>query len=103
MHPKTMSAIIERKRYDTETATLVSGNDWWDGHNHERSGTQAFLYRTPRGRYFIARLTCWQGQTDSIQPVEQDEAIRFYETCDPHGTCRIEFEEAFPGVKVEEA
>lgn len=101
--PERMTAVIDRKRYSTATATLICGDDWWDGHNHERSGTQTFLYRTPRGAYFFVGLSQWQGTSDSITPCSQDEAVTFYEQCAPRRCTRVEYAEAFPGVTVEEA
>ena len=38
MKPIEMTAIIDGKRYGTLGATLIAGNDYWDGHNFERSG-----------------------------------------------------------------
>lgn len=98
--PKDMTAIIDRKRYSTTTATLLAGDDYWDGHNYERSGRNTFLYRTPRGNYFAVYLSRWQGEADSIEPLSQDEAISLFEGMREQ---RVAFEEAFPDVKVEEA
>ncbi len=48
-----MKKVIDGKRYDTETATLIASAEsscsssdfrWWEED----------LYRTPRGRYFVA-------------------------------------------------
>lgn len=100
MNPRKMTEIIARKRYSTETATLIAGNDYWDGHNFERRGTQTFLYRTPRGNYFVQNLTQWQGQQDSLEPISEDEAVRLWESLAER---RVEFSEAFPGVVIEEA
>lgn len=101
--PANMSAVKDGKRYSTETATLVAGNDWWDGHNHERNGRQTFLYRTARGAFFFAHITCWDGEADHIEPCEISEAIDFYEQVQPHGTARLPYDQAFPGVTVEDA
>jgi hypothetical protein len=98
--PKDMTAIIDRKRYSTTTATLLAGDDYWDGRNYERSGRNTFLYRTPRGNYFAVYLSRWQGEADSIEPLSQDEAISLFEGMREQ---RVAFEEAFPDVKVEEA
>lgn len=103
MQPYPMSQIIDRKKYDTETATLLSGDDYWDGHNHERSGTQTFLYRTPKGAYFTTNFSQWQGANDHIEPVSQGKAIELFEYHAAHNQNRVEFEEAFPGVEIEEA
>lgn len=104
MHPDMkMNQIVEGKRYNTETATLVCGDDYHDGHNWERHGTNTFLFRTPNGRYFFQRLTQWQGQSDHLSPCDVGEAMDFYEACQTNGVCRMEFEEAFPKITVEEA
>lgn len=102
MKPYEMTAVINRRRYSTKTASLLAGNDWWDGHNHERSGTNSFLYRTPRGAYFFLHLTQWQGGRDHIAPCSEGEAIGFYESV-PEGCQRATYAEAFPAVTVEEA
>ncbi|MDD5510937.1 MAG: hypothetical protein PHI12_09005 [Dehalococcoidales bacterium] len=103
MNPRTMTAIIDSKRYNTETATLISGNDYWDGHNYERHGRNTFLYRTAKGAYFAVHQTCWQGENDSIEPLSEDEAVKLYESHDRGGDCRLSFEDAFPGIQIEEA
>ena len=38
MHPEKMTRIVDRKRYSTETATLIADDEYWDGHNWERRG-----------------------------------------------------------------
>lgn len=37
--PDKFTRIIDRKRYSVETATLLAGDDYWDGHNYERHGS----------------------------------------------------------------
>jgi len=100
MKPRSMQAIVNRRRYDTDTATLLAGDDYWDGHNWERGGRQTFLYRTPKGAYFACYLTSWQGERDSLRPLDVDEAIALYENLPER---RLEFEDAFPGVELEDA
>jgi hypothetical protein len=95
-----MRAVIGRKVYDTTTATLIAGDDHWDGHNFERHGRQTFVYRAPKGGYFAVRLTCWEGEQDRIEPLTLDGAVELFEGMSER---RVSFEEAFPGVKVEEA
>jgi hypothetical protein len=103
MKPRSFTQIIERRRYNTDTATLLTGDDYWDGHNYERSGRNTFLYRTSKGSYFAFHLTCWQGEADCIEPLTEGEAVQLYEQHNAHGDCRVTFEESFPKVKVEEA
>ena len=100
MKPRDMTEVIGRKRYDTKTATLIAGDDHWDGHNFERRGRQTFVYKTPKGGYFATHLTCWEGEQDRIEPLTLDEAVELFEGMSEQ---RVSFEEAFPGVKVEEA
>lgn len=98
--PENMERVIRGKRYSTATATLLAGNDYWDGHNYERSGTNTFLYRTPKGNYFKVHLTQWQGDRDSLEPLTQDEALELWENL---SVKRLDYEEAFPGMIVEDA
>jgi len=100
MKPRPMEAVINRKRYSTQTATLIASNAFWDGNNWERSGRNAFLYRTPRGGYFVARQTCWQGERDSLSPLSEDEAIEMFENMPVQ---EVDFSSAFPEVTVEDA
>ena len=100
MQPREKIEVIDHKRYNTETATLIAGDDYWDGHNFERSGRQTFLYRTPKGNYFATYQTCWQGELDRLVPMSQDVAVTLFEELEEK---RLDFEDAFPGVKIEEA
>lgn len=100
MKPKSFKKIINKKIYNTETATLLSGDDFWDGSNFERKGRNQFLYKTRKNNYFIVNLTKWQGERDDLIAISKDEAINFFEN---HSEKRVEFEEAFPDVKIEEA
>ncbi|GAB6276041.1 MAG: hypothetical protein SAMD01599839_05810 [Rectinema sp.] len=100
MSPYDKEEVIEGRRYSTKTATLLAGNDYWDGHNWERSGTNQFLYRTPRGRYFTFNLTQWEGQRDTFEPCDEEAARGIYEGLSEK---RVSYEEAFPHFKVEEA
>ncbi|MFZ5878713.1 MAG: hypothetical protein ACOY0R_05040 [Chloroflexota bacterium] len=100
MHPKDMTEIVERKQYSTKTATLLADDEYWDGSNFERNGRNCFLYGTPNGAYFTVNMTQWQGERDSLTPITQAEAIDLYETLPER---HVPFEQAFPGVKVEEA
>ncbi len=101
MKPTAMTQVIGRKRYNTETATLLASDAYWDGHNFERGGRNSFLFRTPKDRYFLQIRTCWQGEHDHLRPVSQEEAIELWEG--PLREHEVEFEEAFPGVEIEEA
>lgn len=99
--PENFSQIIDKKRYSTKTATLLAGDDYWDGHNYERSGRQRFLYRTPKGAYFVVTLSQWKGEQDALTPINQDKAIDLYESSLTEHC--VDYEDAFPGVTVEDA
>ena len=99
MKPCTMSTVVDRRRYSTTSATLLAGDDYWDGHNYERHGRQTYLYRTPAGRYFATHLTQWQDEQDRIEALALDATIALYEGLTEQ---RQPFAEAFPGVEVEE-
>jgi hypothetical protein len=92
--------VIDRKRYSTKTATLIAHNCFWDGSNWERNGRNTWLYKTKNGNYFSVNRSQWQGERDSLLPIDQDEAIDIYEALQEY---EVEFEEAFPGVEVREA
>jgi hypothetical protein len=94
--------VVDGLRYNTDTATLIASDAYWDGHNYERRGTNVFLLRTPKGRYFTQTRSQWQGADDgAIEPVSQDEAINFY-TLELREH-EMPFEDAFPDAEVEEA
>lgn len=99
--PKDMTRIIDRKKYSTATATLLAGDDRWDGHNFERGGRNQFLYRTANGAYFTVDLSMWQGEQDTLTPITQDEAIALFET--ELTEQRVSYAEAFPSVEVKDA
>lgn len=90
--PVAFTEIIGGKRYSTATATLIAGDDYWDGSNFERRGTNTFLYRTPNGNYFTVFLTRWEGQRDSLTPIDEADAIELWERLPKR---RVTFEEAF--------
>ena len=98
--PEKFEKIIDRKKYSVATAELLAGNDHWDGSNFERSGRNAFLYRTPKGAYFYVALTRWQGETDTLNPLTKDHAISLFEEMSEK---RVTFQDAFPGVEVTDA
>ena len=99
--PKDMSAVVGGLRYSVDKATLIASDAYWDGHNWERKGRNCFLYKTEKGRYFTVRLTQWQGEQATLEPISQDAAISLWEgDLSEH---EVEYEEAFPGVKVEDA
>jgi len=99
--PENMVRIIGGKRYSVKTATLIASDDYWDGNNWERRGRNEFLYRTPNGAYFTVNLTQWQGERDTLIPVNQEDAIDLYEgNLTEHA---VTYAEAFPGIEVVDA
>ncbi len=95
-----MRRVINKKVYDTETADEIATNDFSDGTNQYNVGRTSSLYRTPKGAYFAIYLTSWQGESDSLEPLTEDEAIKVYEGMyNQQG----DFEDAFPNVKIEDA
>ena len=101
MHEISMTRIVNRQRYSTGSATLLASDVYWDGHNMERSGRNTWLYRTPRGAYFSVTRTCWQGEEDYLTPLTEEDAVLLYEG--RLRTHEVPYEEAFPGVTVEDA
>ena len=95
-----MQRIIDGVRYDTEKATLIAHDVFWDGHNFERHGRNVWLYRTPNGRYFTVRGTLWQGVRDTLTPLSPEEARQLYERLPEQES---PYEEAFPGMEIIDA
>ena len=95
-----ITAIVSGKRYNTETATVLASNAYWDGSNYERGGTNCHLYRTAKGAYFAGYSTQWQDCRPRIEVLTLAEAQRLYEQLPEHA---IEYEEAFPGCAAEPA
>jgi hypothetical protein len=102
MHPdQDMARVVNQKRYAVKTSTLIASDEYWDGHNFERHGRNTFLYRTAQGNYFTVTLSQWQGEQDSLEPIDQDAAIELFEG--PLTEHEVSYKEAFPNVTVEDA
>lgn len=99
--PHDFSKVVSGLRYSTEKSTLLASNRYWDGHNMERGGTNTFLYRTKKGRYFTVFLTLWQGGKDELTPVSLEEAQELYEGA--LSTHEVTWEEAFPTLTLQDA
>jgi len=98
--PDDFIRIIKKKRYSVKAATLLAGNDFWDGHNYERKGRNTFLYVSPRGQYFTLSLSQWQGEKTALELVTPEEAIGLFESVlSEH---RVKYAEAFPDVNIED-
>lgn len=94
-----ISRVVNGKKYNTENATLVAHNVFWDGSNFERRGRNTWLYRTPRGAWFTVNGTFWQGERDTLEPINESDAQDLYEG--PLTEHEIEWSEAFGREPVE--
>lgn len=97
---ENMETIVERIRYRVAGSTLLAHDCYWDGSNWERGGRNTYLYRSPKGLYFAAHLTQWQGERDSLDPLDPEAAYDLWERLREK---EVEAGEAFPEVTVEEA
>jgi hypothetical protein len=101
MHPpENFVRVVNKTRHSVAQARLLASDEYWDGHNWERRGRNTFLYRGGNGNYFVVRLTQWEGERDTLEPISKDEAIELYESLQEHVA---KFEDAFPGVAVADA
>ena len=125
MGPHLMDVVVEGKRYRTAAATLLASGPAWDarlgdeprrllevrvggvdlsavagGRGWERLGWQAFLFRTQKGNYFAQFQSTWPGERDRLLPLSLNEAMRLYGELPEK---KVSFEQAFPGVEIEEA
>lgn len=101
MQPRPTMEIVNGKRYDTEKSDLLAGDDYWDGRNWERHGTNSFLYRTKRNRYFrVIHGEQGLGNRGRLEILTKDEAVTWFTRLSNR---RMSLHEAFPGIEVEEA
>ncbi|MDD5511730.1 MAG: hypothetical protein PHI12_13105 [Dehalococcoidales bacterium] len=75
----SISAIIDGKKYDSDNATLIASDRYFDGSNWERRGRNTFLMKTGKGAFFIIRYTQWQGERTHIEVVSKEYAMELYE------------------------
>ena len=94
-----MKQIINRKVYDTKTATRVASDYYWDGWSSQRNGRNTYLYKTKKGNFFAYHTAQWQAIRDAIEAMTPEEAKDLYEQLPEH---EQDFETAF-GEKPEEA
>jgi hypothetical protein len=92
--------VIAGIRYDTEKATLIAHDRYWDGNNYERQGRNTYLYVGVNGNYFLAHNTLWQGERDHIEPITEHEAMEYWDLLPEK---EVEYEDAFPKAEVEDA
>jgi len=94
-----MEQIVNGKLYDTDKATLVASDRYFDGSNFDRHGRNTYLYKTKKGAFFVHHSTLWQGELDSIEPCTEAEAKVYFERLPEN---EISYFEAF-GTEPEEA
>jgi hypothetical protein len=94
-----MKAVIRGKQYDTETAEAIADNEFSDGTNRMNTGRCTTLYKTKKGNFFEFNETCWQGEHDTIIPLNKGEAKELFENLKNQS---VGYEEAF-GEQPEEA
>ena len=94
-----MERVINGLRYDTEKAKVAATNRYWDGHNWDRHGRTRSLMKTPKGNFFVFNETRWQGEIDTITPVDIEQAKALYEELPVQ---EMDYQEAF-GIEAEEA
>ena len=100
MDARMMSIIVEGKRYRTEGAELLASDVNSASPSKEQVGRNTFLYRTSKGGYFMQHQTTWVGEQDSLTPLGREEAFRVFTELPAK---MMEYEEAVPGVKIEDA
>lgn len=102
--PGPYQAVVNKRRFDTATATLLADNV-----QAERNGNPAptnsratYLYRTERGAYFFLRCSFVTGESAyCIEPLHAQSAYKFFE--DQRNKRHVDVAVAFPSVKIEEA
>ena len=100
VEPKDLTEVISGKRYRTTIAAVLASDTSWDGRSNERLGRNTFLFRTPKGSYFMLLQSTWPREKDVLSPLARDEALRVYEELPVKAT---DIEEAFPGIEIEDA
>jgi hypothetical protein len=93
-----MRKVISGLVYDTERALCVAHDHYWDGRNFTRHGRNVFLYKTPKGRFFLHHTSCWQGEFETIEPIAKEEVKEWYESLPCH---EVPYEDAFEEVPEE--
>ena len=100
MRPRSLSIIVNGKRYRTDSACLIASDAFWDGRNWERRGRNTYLFKTLKGNYFAQYQSKRRGEQDYINPITVDEAVQLYENLPQK---EVEFAVAFPDIYVEDA
>lgn len=100
MKPVNMTRIIQGKRYETQSASLIAHDAFHDGHNWERSGRNTFLFRTRRANFFAQYQTKRPGEDDRLEALDVDAALTLFDSLPVK---EVELETAFPGIQIVDA
>jgi hypothetical protein len=100
MEADKFDEVIGGKRYSTADSVKIAKDAYGDEPNWKRRGRNWFLFRTKNGDYFSVTRSRWGVDRDAPTPLSQDDAIKVWEELPVH---LVTFEEAFPGVTVEDA
>lgn len=90
--PSEFERVINGKRYSVKKAEIIAVD--------RRLGGEIIMYRTFIGNYFLVRTTCFQGESDRLEPISMQEAMEMWDRF-PEQT--VKFQEAFPGHEVVDA
>jgi hypothetical protein len=60
-------------KFDTDTAELLLSTQWEAGQDRSR---WIEIYRSSKGRYIQIGRTLWQGEYDTVDEIEECEALR---------------------------
>jgi hypothetical protein len=93
MHPSKMTEFIERKKYSTETATLIASDEYWMVEQSKGRGAIRFYTARPTAAISPSNRFQWQGERDIPDPITQAEAIALFE--DPLTEHQVKYSEAF--------
>ena len=96
MKAPNCTRIIERKRYSTETATLIANNAV-----PENNTTKVYLYRTINGAFFSVKFWDNPGECPGLEPISTDEAIEMYQLLPIKTVKTVDL--AFPDIEITDA
>ena len=95
-----MRAIFDRLVYDTEKSEIIASDAYWDGKNWERKGTNTFLFKTAKGRFFKQFLSANPQEPSYLKPLSESEALTLYSNLKVK---TVKFNEAFPNIELQDA
>lgn len=73
-HGRRIRQVINGVLYDTCKADALCSDFYCDGENEYTDGMAFELYVDSFGRFFVARYVEWDNGTDSITPINREEA-----------------------------